>query len=46
MIIYLIVWSPGSGISGFAWLWIGIGIFLDILSYSGGGIGNRRRFGC
>jgi hypothetical protein len=44
MIMYLIAWSPGTGITGISWLWIGLGIFLDILSYTGGGVGNRRRF--
>ena len=43
MIMYLIAWSPGAGISGFGWFWIGLGILLDILSYTGGGVGNRRR---
>jgi hypothetical protein len=44
MIMYLIVWSPEAGISGFSWFWLGLGILLDILSYTGGGVGNRRRF--
>jgi hypothetical protein len=46
MIMFLFVWSPATGISGFAWIWMGLGILLDVLSYSGGGIGGRKRFGC
>jgi len=44
MIAYLIVWSPITGITGLDWLWLGIGIFLDISSYTGGGLGKRRKF--
>jgi hypothetical protein len=34
--------SPG-GIGGIDWLWIGIGIMLDLFSW-GGGFGNRSRY--
>ena len=44
MIAYLIVWSPENGVQGIDWLWMGIGIFLDISSYTGGGLVRRRRF--
>jgi hypothetical protein len=44
MIAYLIVWPPGTGLYGFDWLWIALGVLLDISSYTGGGIGRRRRF--
>lgn len=42
LLMYLIVW-PG-GIVGFDWIWLGLGLLFDILSYGGGGWGNRRRF--
>lgn len=45
MLMYLIVWSPVSGLYGFDWVWIGIGITLDVLSYTSGGYSNRKRFG-
>jgi len=34
-IFYMLVF-PG-GVHGIDWLWIGIGIFFDVLSYTGGG---------
>ena len=40
-IMYLIVY-PG-GIVGFDWIWLGLGLFFDIISYAGGGYGNRDR---
>ena len=41
MIMYLLVF-PG-GITGFDWIWLGLGLLFDIVSYSGGGYGNRNR---
>ncbi len=42
MIFYIISWYLGPGISGFEWILIMVGIFLDITSY-GGGYRSRRR---
>ena len=42
-LVYLIVWSPVTGIYGLDWLWLGLGILADISSYAGGGWGNRDR---
>ena len=42
-IMYLIVF-PG-GIMGFDWIWLGLGLLFDVMSYAGGGYGNRDRFG-
>lgn len=41
MIFYLLVF-PG-GITGFDWIWLGLGLLFDIVSYTGGGYGNRNR---
>ena len=38
-LMYVIV-APG-GITGFDWLWLGLGLFADIASY-GGGAGRKR----
>jgi hypothetical protein len=38
---YLLV-APG-GVGGMDWLWIGIGVFIDLGSHIGGGYGNRDR---
>ena len=32
-----------AGVSGLDWLWIGLAVFTDIVSYSGGAYGNRDR---
>ena len=42
-LMYLIVWSPATGIVGLDWLWLGIAVVTDIGSYAGGGYGNRNR---
>jgi hypothetical protein len=42
-LMYLIVWSPVTGIYGLDWLWLGLGVLADIGTYTGGGYGNRER---
>ena len=42
-LMYLIVWSPATGIYGLDWAFIGLGILADIGTYAGGGYGNRDR---
>jgi hypothetical protein len=42
-LMYLIVY-PG-GLVGFDWVWLGLGLLFDILSYSGGAYGNKDRLG-
>ncbi len=32
-IMYLLVWSP-AGLSGFDWVWLGLGLLLDIMKWS------------
>jgi hypothetical protein len=32
-IMYLLVWSP-AGLSGFDWVWLGLGVMLDIMKWS------------
>ena len=29
-VMYMLAWSPGTGISGFDWFWIILGVLLDI----------------
>jgi len=40
-----IMWVSVSaaGVHGFDWVWVGLGVFADIASYSGGAWGNRDR---
>ena len=39
-IMYMLVWQP-TGIQGWAWMWIGLGLFMDIMKW--GQIANNRR---
>ena len=44
MLAYLVTFSyVDGGVSGFGWVIVGFGFILDIMSYSGGGYGNRDR---
>lgn len=40
-LMYVIIF-PG-GISGFDWIWLGLGLLADISSYTGGAWGNRNQ---
>ncbi|MFC2029129.1 hypothetical protein ACFLWA_00190 [Chloroflexota bacterium] len=42
-LMYIIIY-PG-GITGFDWIWLGLGLLADVASYAGGGYGNRDRLG-
>lgn len=42
-LMYLIVWSPVTGIYGFDWVWLALAFFSDVASYAGSGYGNRER---
>jgi hypothetical protein len=42
-LMYLIVWSPITGVYGLDWLWLGIAVLIDLGTYAGGGYGNRER---
>ena len=42
-LMYLIVWSPITGVSGFDWVWLGLAVVADIASHGGGAYGNRER---
>ena len=36
--------GPG-GITGFEWVWMGLGVAADVFSYAGGAVGGRGRVG-
>lgn len=40
-IMYVLVWSPATGLVGWDWVWVGLGVVLDIMKW--GQIGNNRR---
>jgi hypothetical protein len=39
--MYVLVWNPITGVSGWDWIWIGMGVVLDLMKW--GMIGNNRR---
>ena len=39
-VMYLLVWSPATGIAGFDWLWLALGVMLDVMKW--GQIYNSR----
>ena len=40
-IMYVLVWSPGVGLSGWDWVWVLLGVGLDIMKW--GQIVNKRK---
>ena len=40
-IMYVLVWSPGIGVAGWDWIWVLLGVGLDIMKW--GQIANKRR---
>ena len=41
-LMYVIIFP--SGITGFDWIWLGLGVLADIGMYAGGGYGNKSKF--
>jgi len=42
-LMYLVVWSPATGIYGLDWLWLGLGLVADIAMHGGGAWGNKDK---
>ena len=40
-LMYVLVFT--GGVTGFDWIWLGLGLLADITSYTGGAWGNRDR---
>ena len=40
-LMYVILWSPGVGVTGSDWLWLGIAVLLDLGHYTYSAYGNR-----
>ncbi len=40
-IMYVLVWNFATGVSGWDWLWIGLGVMLDVMKWAQ--IANNRR---
>jgi hypothetical protein len=42
-LMYILAWGPLHGVSGFGWVIVAIGVFLDIATYSSRAASNRYR---
>jgi len=42
-LMYVLVWQPATGVSGFGWILVAFGFILDISSYTGGAQTRRRQ---
>ena len=42
-LMYVFVWSPGGGVTGFDWFWVILGLLLDLSSYGSGERSRRSR---
>lgn len=42
-IMYVALYTPGIGVVGWAWLWIVLAFFVDLSSYAGSAVSNRRQ---
>jgi len=41
-LIYALVWTPGVGVTGWAWLWVALAFILDVSWHSGSGYQARK----
>jgi hypothetical protein len=42
-IVYVLLWKPGIGVSGWAWLWVVFALLADLGAYFGSAASNRRQ---
>jgi hypothetical protein len=42
-LIYVFAYQPGVGVTGWGWLFVVLGVILDLASYGGSGYTNRDR---
>ena len=42
-LVYVLVWTPGVGVTGLAWLWVALAFLLDLTWHSGSGYRASRR---
>lgn len=42
-LMYVLLWSPGVGVSGFDWFWLALAALIDISGWAGSGYANRDR---
>jgi hypothetical protein len=42
-LMYVIIWSPATGISGFDWFWLVLAVLIDLGGAASSGYTNRNR---
>ncbi len=42
-LMYVLVYVPGVGVTGWSWVWIALGVVLDLATHSAGAYSNRKR---
>lgn len=42
-LVYVLVYALGNGVTGWAWLWVVLALFLDLASHGSGVRANRHR---
>ena len=42
-LMYVLLWTPGVGLTGFDWVWIGLAVLIDIAGHAGNAYTNRDR---
>jgi hypothetical protein len=40
--MYVLMWTPGVGLNGWDWLWLGLAVFLDLAHWGHTGWQNRN----
>lgn len=42
-LMYVLAWTPAYGVTGFGWIWVILGLIIDIGSYGSSAYANRNR---
>jgi hypothetical protein len=42
-LMYVLLWTPGIGLTGWDWLWLILAVFCDLMHYGGNAYYNRDR---
>ncbi len=42
-LVYVLVWVPGVGVTGWSWLWVALAVLIDLGTHSAGAYSSRHR---
>jgi hypothetical protein len=42
-LLYVLMWTPGVGLTGWDWMWLAFALFIDISHHVGSAYANRNR---